>query len=234
MSGSKETLLSSDKRSGLETATHDSCNSDNGSKMGSNPTGTKKGTNSVIVNTDSDMPSSWGCKTRGFEIQTRDIQSMPMAPPPPIPLLQRASLKDVKESNTEKITTVHRVWIVVLCCVIFPSAWEPRRMCLNIIVLKVAFLIWKFLVCYRHLNCICRMVIMPEWILWRQNWLKDCLMMWPQAMKPFYVELGYQVIIITIIIIIIIKTIIIIRVAIRHWRSENSPFTVQNSPTNVR
>ena len=48
-------------------------------------------------------------------------------------------------------------------------------------------------------------------------------------MKPFYVELGYQVIIITIIIIIII-----IRVAIRHWRSENSPFTVQNSPTNVR
>ena len=39
MSGSKETLLSSDKRSGLETATHDSCNSDNGSKMGSNPTG---------------------------------------------------------------------------------------------------------------------------------------------------------------------------------------------------
>ena len=52
-------------------------------------------------------------------------------------------------------------------------------------------------------------------------------------MKPFYVELGYQVIII-IIIIIIIKTIIIIRVAIRHWRSENSPFTVQNSPTNVR
>ena len=53
-------------------------------------------------------------------------------------------------------------------------------------------------------------------------------------MKPFYVELGYQVIIITIIIIIIIKTIIIIRVAIRHWRSENSPFTVQNSPTNVR
>lgn len=58
MSGSKETLLSSDKRSGLETATHDSYNSDNGSKMGSNPTGTKKGTNSVIVNTDSDMPSS--------------------------------------------------------------------------------------------------------------------------------------------------------------------------------
>ena len=53
-------------------------------------------------------------------------------------------------------------------------------------------------------------------------------------MKPFYVELGYQVIIITIIIIIIIKTIIIIRMAIRHWRSENSPFTVQNSPTNVR
>ena len=56
-------------------------------------------------------------------------------------------------------------------------------------------------------------------------------------MKPFYVELGYQVIIIIIIliiIIIIIKTIIIIRVAIRHWRSENSPFTVQNSPTNVR
>ena len=53
-------------------------------------------------------------------------------------------------------------------------------------------------------------------------------------MKPFYVELGYQVIIITIIIIIIIKTIIIIRVAIRHWRLENSPFTVQNSPTNVR
>ena len=50
-------------------------------------------------------------------------------------------------------------------------------------------------------------------------------------MKPFYVELGYQVI---IIIIIIIKTIIIIRVAIRYWRSENSPFTVQNSPTNVR
>ena len=191
MSGSKETLLSSDKRSGLETATHDSCNSDNGSKMGSNPTGTKKGTNSVIVNTDSDMPSSWGCKTRGFEIQTRDIQSMPMPPPPPLfPLLHRASLKDVKER--------------------------------------------KFLVCYRHLNCICRMVIMPEWILWRQNWLKDCLMMWPQAMKPFYVELGYQVIIITIIIIIIIKTIIIIRVAIRHWRSENSPFTVQNSPTNVR
>ena len=53
-------------------------------------------------------------------------------------------------------------------------------------------------------------------------------------MKPFYVELGYQVIIIIIIIIIIIKTIIIIRVAIRHWRSENSPFTVQNSLTNVR
>ena len=190
MSGSKETLLSSDKRSGLETATHDSCNSDNGSKMGSNPTGTKKGTNSVIVNTDSDMPSSWGCKTRGLEMQTRDIQSMPMPPPPLFPLLHRASLKDVKER--------------------------------------------KCLVCYRHLNCICRMVIMPEWILWRQNWLKDCLMMWPQAMKPFYVELGYQVIIITIIIIIIIKTIIIIRVAIRHWRSENSPFTVQNSPTNVR
>ena len=54
-------------------------------------------------------------------------------------------------------------------------------------------------------------------------------------MKPFYVELGYQVIIIIlIIIIIIIIIIIVIRVAIRHWRLENSPFTMQNSSTNVR
>ena len=135
------------------------------------------------------------------------------------------------------MTTEHTVWIVFLCCVLFPSAWEPGSMCLNIIVLKVAFLIWKSLVCNRHLNCICRMVIMPEWILWQQNWLKDCLMMWPQAMKPFYVELGYQVIIMILIKIIIIKIkiiIIVIRVAIRHRRLENSLFTMQNSSTCVQ
>ena len=56
-------------------------------------------------------------------------------------------------------------------------------------------------------------------------------------MKPFYVELGYQVIIIILIKIIIIKIIIIIiviRVAIRHRRSKNSLFTMQNFPTNVQ
>ena len=124
----------------------------------------------------------------------------------------------------------------MLCFISFSlGAW--KHVFSNIIVLKVAFLIWKSLVCNRHLNCICRMVIMPEWILWQQNWLKDCLMMWPQAMKPFYVELGYQVIIMILIKIILIKIkiiIIVIRVAIRHRRLENSPFTMQNSSTCVQ
>ena len=56
-------------------------------------------------------------------------------------------------------------------------------------------------------------------------------------MKPFYVELGYQVIIMILIKIIIIKIkiiIIVIRVAIRHRRLENSPFTMQNSSTCVQ
>ena len=54
-------------------------------------------------------------------------------------------------------------------------------------------------------------------------------------MKPFYVELGYQVIIIILIKIIIMKIkIIVIRVAIRHRRLENSPFTMQNSSTCVQ
>ena len=105
-------------------------------------TGTKKGINTIIVNTDSDMPSSgsWGCKTTGFEIQTRDLQSMP-TPPPPHYL--RGPPQKMSRRVTEKITTEHRVWIVFLCCVIFSSAWKPESMCLNIVVLKVAFLILK-------------------------------------------------------------------------------------------